>query len=223
MPIGLALAPPLYMTLQRVIGAAGIAVGIVISGDCRVVAEPIDSTSARVPAGHSPHEIALDASASHSLLQNALGVRSQPNAQRVQIDLHPLLDNITGFLKAHGLPLHQNPGLSGNGGIAFSASMQVNENLPAVDFTIGDRGPFDAFYANDGGFRFSLKWPLPPAPQFSLHLGGGEDSEFGNWAIVGLQWLHPRRLLAVGLGMPIALQNAEGEIGVVCQFRMMLE
>jgi hypothetical protein len=100
--------------------------------------------------------------------------------------------------------------------------VRVNGDLPSVYFNVGDHGALDAFYANDGGFRFVLKWPLLFAPQFALHLGGGEDSEFGNWAIVGVQWRDPKRPLAIGIGMPVALKNADGNVGVVCQLRMLL-
>src|SRR5262245_4381131 len=212
------------MTLQRVIGAAGVALGLIITGESRAPAEPIESAADgwRVPTVRSAREVIFDQPASHTLLQNALGVRGQPRAQRVRIDMQPVLDEITGFLRAHGFPLHEDSELVSHGGIAFSAAVRGNDDLPSMPFTIGDRGPFHAFYANDGGFRSSLKWPLPPIPQFSLHLGGGEDSEFGNWAVVGVQWLHPRRALAIGVGMPIALQHADGAVGVICQLRMLL-
>jgi len=138
------------------------------------------------------------------------------------VDLQPALDGILGFFGRHGFPLHEDADPTGDGGISFSATVNLNEQLPSLYFNIGDHGPLDAFYANDGGFRFALKWPLLFAPQFALHLGGGEDSEFGNWAILGLQWRDPHRPLAIGVGMPVALKNADGDVGVVCQLRMLL-
>lgn len=170
------------------------------------------------------HEFGLEIPARHDLLSNALGVggehRAAPN---VDVDLGPLVDEVTGFLRAHGFPLHHDRQLSGDHGIVFSAAFRVDDTLPAMQFHIGDRGPLDAFYANDNGFRWALRWPIAAASQFALHLGGGENSEFGNWAIIGVQWHHPRRPLAIGIGMPIALSNSDGPVGLICQIRMLLE
>ena len=78
----------------------------------------------------------------------------------------------------------------------------VGEDDDAIRLHMGDRGPLDAFYATEGG---------------------GEASEFGNWAIAGLQWRDPKRALVVGVGLPLALSNANGAFGLLCQIRMPLE
>jgi hypothetical protein len=157
-----------------------------------------------------------------SLLDSVLGGR-QTAAQPVSVDLAPVLDGILGVLHDHGIPLRHDRELSGEHGIVFTASFQLDPTLPPMQMHIGDSGPLDAFYADDGGFRFALAWAIPRARQLALHVGAGEDSEFGNWAIAGIQWRHPSLPLAVGLGMPVALSNADGPVGVVCQLRMLLD
>lgn len=142
--------------------------------------------------------------------------------ERYEVDLTPVLDNVLGYFSAVGIPLREDRALAGNHGIAFSAVFRVEETLPALRFHIGDCGPFDAFYA-DSGFRWALSWPLPMKRHLSLYLQGGEDNEFGNWAIAGLQWRHPRLPLAVGVGLPIALGNTGGGLGALVQIRMSLD
>jgi hypothetical protein len=169
-------------------------------------------------------ELAAVATQRHGLLTSVLGADvGRRIAPPMTIDLAPLLDGILGALHEHGIPLHQDGLLSGDDAIVFTASFQLDPTLPPMQLHIGDSAPFDAFYANDGGFRFALAWALPRARQFALHLGAGEDSEFGNWAIVGVQWRHPSRPFAIGLGMPVALSNADGPVGVVCQLRLLLD
>ena len=67
---------------------------------------------------------------------------------------------------------------------------------------------------------WAVTWPIAP---FTLRLQGGQDSEFGNYAIGGLEWQHPTRRLAVGLGLPVNLHNARGGFGGVLQFRMQFD
>ena len=139
------------------------------------------------------------------------------------VELDAALDSTLGVLHQVGFPLRQDRALSGDDGIAFSAAFRLRGDLPSVTFHVGDRGPFDAFYANDGGFRWALTWPLHFIDQVALHLEGGEDSEFGTFAIADLQWKDPRRPLVFGIGLPVQLENADGNFGVLCQMRMLLD
>jgi len=144
-----------------------------------------------------------------------------PSATDVQLD--GALDSTLALLHRVGVPLRPDHVLAGDDGIAFSAAFRLRGDLPSVTFHVGDRGPFDAFYANDGGFRWALTWPLHFLDRFALHLEGGEDSEFGTFAIADLQWRHPRRPLVIGIGVPMELAHADGSLGVLCQMRMLLD
>jgi hypothetical protein len=139
------------------------------------------------------------------------------------VELDGALDSTLALLHQVGVPLRPDRVLAGDDGIAFSAAFRLRGDLPSVTFHVGDRGPFDAFYANDGGFRWALTWPLRFLDRFALHLEGGEDSEFGTFAIADLQWRHPRRPLVIGIGIPMELAHAEGSLGVLCQLRMLLD
>ena len=160
----------------------------------------------------------------HSVLESVLGSNvGRRTAPTMSVDLAPLLDGVLGVLHEYGIPLRRDREVAGDDAIVFSASFQIDPTLPPMQLHIGDSAPFDAFYANDGGFHFALAWRLPRARQFALHLGAGEDSEFGNWAIAGVQLRHPTRPFAIGLGMPVALSNADGPVGIVCQVRILLD
>jgi len=161
------------------------------------------------------------------LLANALGANNRPSVQQrtthhTKVDLGPIVDQITAYLNQHGVPIHQDEELSGDDGIVFSAAFRLSETLPDMQFHIGDRGPFDAFYGDGGGFRLSLSWPVFAARHIALHLEGGDNGAFGNWGVIGLQWHHPTRPVVVGVGMPVALDDANGPVGVIWQIRMVL-
>ena len=155
------------------------------------------------------------------LLEHPFTVSRRQPGRDLEIDLAPVLDGILGFLHAYGIPLRQDRALAGKHGVVFSAAWSVGQDNEPVRFHIGDRGPLDAFYANEGGFRAALAWPI--TRELVLQLEGGEDSEFGNWAIGGVQWRHPSLPLVIGVGVPLALNNASGDVGVLCQLRMLLE
>ena len=160
------------------------------------------------------------------LLTSLLSPSVAPQAQvrtRSSVDLGPVVNGALAFVQKHGFPLQFDPELSGENGFVFSAAFQFDPTMPPMQLHIGDGGPLDAFYANEGGFRLALGWTLPWAKQLALNLAAGEDSEFGNWAIAGVQWRDPKRPLAIGIGMPVALSNADGDIGVICQLRMLLD
>ncbi len=199
---------------------AGVALAVLTIAAVRAPAQlTADGTAFSLPARDSGSVI----TPKRDLLAQALGstIAPQRTAQRrMKIDLGPVVDEITAYLNAHGIPLHHDPDLSGDDGIVFSAAFRVSDSMPDMQFHIGDRGPLDAFYGDDG-FRLSLSWPISTTP-WALHLEGGEDGAFGNWAVAGVQWHHPRQPMVLGIGMPVALDNANGPVGVVVQIRLIL-
>jgi hypothetical protein len=142
--------------------------------------------------------------------------------QRLGIDLTPAIGAIFGFFHQHGLPLREQHDDEGDNIVGVQAAFSVGANLPAVNFNLGDRPvePLGAFYSAERGFRCAVVWPID---RFTLRIEGGEDSEFGYYGIAGVQWVHRRLPIAVGIGVPMNLRNAEGDIGVIAQFRMRID
>lgn len=177
------------------------------------------------PALRPPPVVVLSASAGarRDVYREMLHLTPDAAPRGYDVALDGALESTLGVLHRIGVPLRPDRGLAGEDGIAFSAAFRLRPDLPSVVFHVGDRGPFDAFYANDGGFRWALTWPLHLLDGVALHLEGGEDSEFGTFAIADLQWRHPRRPLVVGFGLPVALANAEGHLGLLCQMRLLLD
>jgi hypothetical protein len=145
-----------------------------------------------------------------------------PDSLRAHVDVSPVIDEVFSFFHRHGVPLQPQHDDDGGMPIGVYANFSVGRDVPAVSFHLGDRPlePLGAFYSNERGFRCAVVWPIK---QFTLRLEGGEDSEFGYYGIAGLQWVHPRRPLAVGVGLPMNLQNADGDVGLILQFRMSLD
>jgi hypothetical protein len=145
-----------------------------------------------------------------------------PGSLRGQLDLSPALDEIFSFFHRHGVPLQEQRDEHGHGPVGVYANFSVGHDMPAVSFHLGDRPiePVGAFYSSERGFRCALVWPVS---RLTLRLEGGEDSEFGYYAIAGLQWLAARRPLAIGIGLPMNLRDAQGGIGAVFQLRMNLD
>ncbi|MGH7787710.1 MAG: hypothetical protein ACRERC_12630 [Candidatus Binatia bacterium] len=139
-----------------------------------------------------------------------------------KLDLSPLADQFLRYLQDNGLPLQEQRDAKGRGPIGVTAAFNVSEDLPAIGFHIGDRPiePLGAFYSPEKGFRCAVVWPIDP---FTLRLEGGEDSEFGYFGIAGVQWIHPTLPIAAGVGVPMNLRDADGDIGVIFQFRMKLD
>ena len=142
--------------------------------------------------------------------------------RRPHLDLSPFAREILGFLRRHGLPLNEQRDENGRGPIGVYADVNIGEDLPAVSFHLGDRPiePLGAFYTAEKGFRCALVWPID---RFTLRVEAGEDSEFGYFGIAGVQWVHPTKPLAAGIGIPMNLRDENGEIGVIFQFRMVLD
>lgn len=137
------------------------------------------------------------------------------------LDLSPIFDGIFGYLNHHGVPLHPQTDENGDGPIGVYADFSMGRDRAPVSFHLGDR-PMErigAFYSNDRGFRCAVTYPIQ---HFTVRLEGGEDSELGYYGIAGLQWLDPRRPLAIGVGVPMNLRDTERGIGVVVQLRMSL-
>lgn len=158
------------------------------------------------------------------LTRDGLGgpVRNPRLRQRLGLDLSPAIDGIFAFFNRHGLPLRQQLDEEGDDIVGVQAAFSVGDDLPAVSFNLGDRPvePLGAFYSAERGFRCAVVWPID---RFTIRLEGGEDSELGYYGIAGLQWLHPRLPLAAGIGIPMNLRDAEGDVGLIMQFRMRLD
>jgi hypothetical protein len=186
--------------------------GVIVWSSCWAV-----RSLAADDAGTAPHLALLDASRDILRAERPLHGRdfgsatlSGPNGGRRdpvphQIDLSPALDEIFGFLHHHGVPLQEQLDADGSGPIGVYANFSVGRDVPALSFHLGDRSPepVGAFYSSDRGFRCALVWPVA---RYTLRLEAGEDSE-----------------LAIGIGVPMNLRNANGGIGFVVQLRMNLE
>lgn len=148
--------------------------------------------------------------------------RGEPSPRHAGIDLSPAVDAIVGFVNRHGVPLRQQRDQPGGKLVGVQAAFGIGRDLPAVSVNLGERSvePLGAFYSAERGFRCAVVWPVD---RFTLRLEGGEDSEFGYYGIAGVQWLHPRLPLALGVGVPMNLRDAEGDVGVIVQLRMRLD
>ena len=139
-------------------------------------------------------------------------------SEKVHLDVAPLFDDFVALIRDAGIPLRavQVPGSERRLGV--SASFNLGEGLPALAFHVGQSMPelFGAF-STAHSFSWGAIWPMH---QFTLRLEGGSHSEFGYFAIAGAQWSAASRPLAIGIGVPIALRNANGQTGVLVQFRM---
>ena len=144
------------------------------------------------------------------------------SAGRQRVDLSPALDEIFGFFHRHGVPLREQVDDEGHGPIGVYANFSVGRDVPAVSFHLGDRSmePIGAFYSSERGFRCAVVWPIN---RFTLRLEGGDDSELGYYGIAGMQWVDPRRPIAIGIGVPMNLVGAHGGVGFVIQLRMTLK
>jgi len=145
---------------------------------------------------------------------------------RNHVDVSPVFDEIFGFLHRHGVPLQEQLDEDGDGPVGVYADFSVGRDVPAVSFHLGDRQiePLGAFYSNERGFRCAVVWPIS---HFTLRLEGGDDSELGYYGIAGVQWVDPKRPLAIGIGVPMNLRNANGGsgygAGFIFQLRMNLD
>lgn len=166
------------------------------------------------------HDAALS---SQLLLTSAL---QQPAvAQRndnLRIDASPMLEEVLRLLGSDVVWLRDGRSASARAPFRVAASFRFGGRISPVRFHLGEESPepLGAFYAPRRDISWAFIWPLDP---FTLRLEGGDRSEFGNYAIAGAHWHHRSRPLAAGLGVPMRLRNAEGEVGVVFQFRMTFE
>jgi hypothetical protein len=149
-------------------------------------------------------------------LQFASGSSGRP-AARMRMDIGPIFRGIGNFLRRQGVAVEERRRPNGKKTAGISATFRPLTEWSPVSFQVGDGSlePFDAFY-NDG-LRWALVWPVR---RFTLRFEGGEESEFGSYGIAGAQWKDPERKIAVGLGFPMRLRNADGEFGVIVQLRM---
>jgi hypothetical protein len=142
-------------------------------------------------------------------------------AHRYRINAEPLLVNFLDFLNEVGIPLRQHHDPRGLRAIGIAASFRIGAEYPAVNFHLADRcpEPLNAFYRGGRGLSWAFVWPID---QFAVRLEGGDDSEFGSFAIAGTQWNHPRLPLALGLGIPVHMKHADGIVGLIFQVRAKL-
>jgi hypothetical protein len=141
--------------------------------------------------------------------------------RRVRLDAEPLLNNLLEALNEWGIPLRQYRDPRGLRALGVVASFSVGAEYPAVNFHLADRCPeqLTAFYRGGRGLSWAFIWPTD---LFTLRLEGGDDSEFGSYAIAGAQWNHPRLPLAIGVGLPVRMKHADGVFGAIFQLRAKL-
>ena len=150
-------------------------------------------------------------------LQFSTGSTPRPG-MRLRMDIGPIFRGIGNILRTQGVAVEELRRARNNKTAGLSASFRPLAEWSPVRFSVGDGSlePFDAFYGNDG-LRWALVWPVS---HFTLRFEGGEDSEFGSYGIAGAQWKDVERKLAVGIGFPMRLRNADGEFGAIVQLRM---
>lgn len=139
-------------------------------------------------------------------------------SEKFHLDVAPLFDDFVALVRDAGVPLRAVQDPRSERRLGVSASFHLGEGLPALAFHVGQSVPdlFGAFSAAHS-FSWGAIWPVH---QFTLRLEGGSHSEFGYFAIAGAQWSAASRPLAIGIGVPIALRNANGRTGVLVQLRM---
>ncbi len=153
-----------------------------------------------------------------SLLPNSLrGARR--TGRRLRIDVSPFVSEVVGWFRHAGIPLREDRSPQRQETMGISASLLLGDALPALSFWIGERSreTLGAFYSPRAGMSWALVWPVN---RFTLRVEGGDDSEFGYFGVVGVHWRHPTQPLAVGVGVPMHMRNAEGPFGVIVQLRM---
>lgn len=141
-----------------------------------------------------------------------------PSNNKFHLDVAPLFDDFVALVRDAGIPLQAVHDPRNAHRLGVSASFNLGEGLPRLAFHIGESVPelYGAF-STGRSFSWGAIWPMH---QFTLRLEGGSHSEFGYFAIAGAQWSAASRPLAIGIGVPLALRNANGQTGVLVQFRM---
>jgi hypothetical protein len=150
-----------------------------------------------------------------SLLPLALSPQAHRRWTGLHLDLTPAVmwasgtDRSNGAVRALVAPLLP----------TVAATLDVGGESLLVDARLGSplREEVGAFYPHRKGYAWRIVWPAGSA---SVRIEGGRGGEFGSYAVAGLQWAHAERPLALGLGVPIRLRNADGEVGVVAQVRL---
>lgn len=152
----------------------------------------------------------------HRLYEVVAGTGAE-EPSRFLLDISPFLDAMGDFLQRNGIPVEKQRDVWRGHTFGVTASFRMREDLPAMSFALSDHGfePFGAFYGKEG-FRAGL---VMPVGRFTLRIEGGEDSEFGAYGIAGAQWRHATWPVAIGLGLPIHMRNADGIVGLLLQVR----
>ncbi len=146
----------------------------------------------------------------------------RPRPRHLRLEVTPFLDELMNLAREAGVPVRKVEDSSAKHLLGISTSFKMHEDLPAVTLYARDSSPelFGAFYPVRRGVTWAVIWPLQ---RVTIRLQGGDDSEFGNFAIAGVEWRHPARPVAAGIGVPMSLRNARGDVGVIFQFRMKLD
>jgi len=162
-----------------------------------------------------------DSSLSFTELLQAAPLPSKRQRRRHRLNIDPILHGLLELVREAGVPLDDYRDKRRGSLVGVSASFRVADDIPPVHFHLGERSPepLGAFYSTDSDVSWAFSIPVR---QFTFRLEGGDESEFGYYAIAGTHWHHPERPLAVGVGIPMQLRDAEGKVGLVCQFRMQL-
>jgi hypothetical protein len=142
-----------------------------------------------------------------------------PQRRNLHLEVTPLLDSLLTVVRQVGIPVEPIHGAAAGRVLGVSASFRVREDLPAVTIYARQRSPelFGAFYPTRRGVSWAAVWPVR---RVTLRLQGGSDSELGYFAVGGVEWRHPERPLAIGLGVPMNLRGRGGGVGGVVVFRM---
>lgn len=145
----------------------------------------------------------------------------QRRRKRFRLDVEPFVADVLHVIRDIGIPLRGYRDPKSARTIGVTASFGVGEEFPAIGFHLADRAPdvLTAFYRGGKGLSWGFVWPVG---QLMIRFEGGKGSEFGSLAIAGAQWNHPELPLAVGVGVPLRMKDAEGEIGVIVQVRARL-
>jgi hypothetical protein len=150
------------------------------------------------------------------LLEELASVGPRSEFDHFTLDVGPILDRFSGFLRGRGIPVKQHRESPHGDTLALSAAFKVRESLPAVSVMLGDHSPeTEAFYGREG-FRCAL---IMPVRSITFRLEAGEDSEFGAFGIAGAQWVDTEKRLAIGIGIPVRLRHAHGALGILLQVR----
>ncbi len=136
----------------------------------------------------------------------------------LHLEITPFLNGLVDMAQRCGIPIQPIHGTAAGHLTGVTGSFKVSEDLPAISFYAREHSPelFGAFSSSRRGISWSVAWPLQ---QFTFRLQGGNDSELGYLAVGGVEWTHPAKPVAIGIGMPMNLHGG-GQVGGVVMLRV---